>query len=246
MTAERRAEALRRLKCAPLLMVSLWFFGGMSHSLGATPPAGFPFADESLTYAVKWPSGLSLGEARLSASKAAGQWNLELTMDASVPGYAVKDRYHSVATTALCSVEFSRDTLHGAKKASEKTLFSGNTATRQTAGGGGKTEIAIGPCGHDALTFLFFARRELGQGKLPASQTILFGADYQMRLEYTGPQVIPVGGVPAQADLVKCTVSNKVSELYKFDIFFARDAARTPLVVSVPFPLGAIAMELIR
>jgi hypothetical protein len=214
--------------------------------LAGAVPVGFPFADESLTYAVKWPSGLSLGEARLSASKAGGQWNLELTVDASVPGYAVKDRYRSLATDGLCSVEFSRETLHGAKKANERTVFTGNTAVRQTAGGGGKTEISTGPCGHDALTFLFFARRELGQGKLPPSETILFGAEYQMRLEYAGPQVIPVGGVPAQADLVKCTVSNKVSDLYKFEIFFARDAARTPLVVSVPFQLGAIAMELVR
>jgi hypothetical protein len=158
----------------------------------------------------------------------------------------VKDSYHSLSTSALCSVEFSRDTLHGTKKANEKTVFSPGKAVRQTAGGGGKTEIAIGDCGHDALTFLFFARRELGQGKVPAAQTILFGADYTIRLDYAGPQVISVGGVPAQADQVKCTVSNKVSDLYKFEMFFARDAARTPLLVSVPFPLGAIAMELIR
>ena len=31
----------------------------------ATPPAGFPFTDETLTYSIVWPSGLSLGEGKL-------------------------------------------------------------------------------------------------------------------------------------------------------------------------------------
>jgi hypothetical protein len=208
-------------------------------------PEGFPFTNETLTYAVKWPSGLSLGEAKLSAANTAGQWTFDLIMDASVPGYTVKDSYHSIAAANLCSLEFGRETSHGVKKANEKTSFSGTKAVRQTVGGG-KTEISIPACGHDALTFLYYARRELGQGKVPVAQTILFGADYQLRMDYAGPKVISVGNSPAQADHVLGTVSNRTSELYKFEIFFARDAARTPLLVSVPFPLGAISMELIR
>jgi hypothetical protein len=31
-----------------------------------------------------------------------------------------------------------------------------------------------------------------------------------------------------------------------FDVFFARDAARTPILVRVPLPLGALSMELAR
>lgn len=211
----------------------------------AVAPAGFPFQDEALTYAVKWPSGLSLGEAKMSANKSGGQWMFNLMLDASVPGYVVKDSYRSTAGSDLCSSDFARETLHGTKKVSEKTLFLPGKAVRQTVGGG-KTDIVISGCGHDALTLLFYARRELGQGRIPAAQNVIFGNEYQMKMVYAGAEVISVGSLPAQADHVRCVVSSKGTDLFKFEIYFARDAARTPLVVSVPFPLGAITMELVH
>ena len=41
-------------------------------------------------------------------------------------------------------------------------------------------------CVKDALTYLFFTREELGQGRVPAAQKILFGGLYQMTLAYAG------------------------------------------------------------
>jgi Protein of unknown function (DUF3108) len=212
---------------------------------GGPSPAGFPFSDESLTYSIVWPSGLSLGEAKLSAARASTNWIFDLTIDASVPGYAVKDSYHSAADANLCAVEFDRQTLHGVKKVSEGTAISGGMATRKTVGGG-KTEIPVGACAHDALTFLFFARRELGQGKVPSAETILFGAGYQIQLQYTGAQNITIGDKPAQADRVYCVFTVRQNQKYEFEVFFARDAARTPLLIRAPFALGAISMELVR
>jgi hypothetical protein len=215
--------------------------------LAAGPqPAGFPFTSESLAYSVTWPSGMNLGEAKLAASHVGDKWSFDLTLDAPVPGYAVKDKYHSVATSNLCSTEFTRETSHGTKKASEKTSIAGGTAVRQTLGGGGKTEISVAPCAHDALTFLFFARQELGQGKVPPTQTFLFGADYQIKLEYSGAQNITANDVKSQADRVVCTVMGHKDQSYTFEMFFARDAARTPLLIRAPFALGAISMELVR
>jgi hypothetical protein len=211
----------------------------------ATPPAGFPFSDEALSYSIVWPSGLSLGEARLSAMHLGPDWKYELHLEAAVPGYPVKDDYSALASTNLCSIEFDRETLHGIKKANEKTSIAKGIAVRKTVGGG-QSEIAMPTCGHDALSFLFFARRELGQGRVPQAEKILFGGAYQLHLKYTGAQNIPVNNVATQVDRVFCTVIVRETQKYEFEVFFARDAARTPVLIRVPFPLGAISMELVR
>ncbi len=204
--------------------------------------AGFPVANESLNYTVVWPSGLSLGEANLSAAHSGNQWTFDLKLSASVPGFTVNDTYHSVADSNLCAAEFDRTTSHGSRKAAETTTIANGTAIRQTANGGGKTEISVGDCTHDALTFLFFARRELSQGKVPPAQKIIFGNGYQIALQYTGLQTIKLGDASVQADRVVCSVGTN----YTFEVYFAKDAARTPLLVRVPFALGAFSMELVR
>ncbi len=212
----------------------------------ATPPTGFPFTDESLSYSIVWPSGLSLGEAKLSATRSGATWDFDLGIDGAIPGFAVKDSYHSTVGANLCSSSFERHTTHGAKRVSETTTIANGKAVRKTAGGGGETEIAVAACAHDALAALFFARRELGQGRVPQSETILFGGAYQLKMQYTGAQSITLGDVPAQADRVFCTVTVRDTQKYDFEVFFARDAARTPLLIRVPFPLGAFSMELVR
>jgi len=209
------------------------------------PPAGFPFTDESLTYSIVWPSGLSLGEAKLSAAHSGAGWLFDLTLDAAVPGYTVKDAYHSVAGSDLCAAEFDRDTVHGAKKTREKTSISNGMAVRKTVGGG-QSELAVAACAHDALTALFVARREFGQGRVPQAEKVLFGGSYDLQLQYTGAQSIKIADVPTQADRVFCTVTVKENQKFEFEVYFARDAARTPLLIRVPFALGAISMELVR
>ena len=36
-------------------------------------------------------------------------------------------------------------------------------------------------CAKDALTFLYYVRRELSQGRMPPQQTMFFGASYEIR-----------------------------------------------------------------
>ncbi|MDQ6664661.1 MAG: DUF3108 domain-containing protein, partial [Acidobacteriota bacterium] len=174
------------------------------------------------------------------------QWDFNFTIDASLPGYQVLDRYTSTTGGDLCSDRFDRVFTHGNKKSDERTVIDTATgrATRTTASGG-KTEIPVSGCIRDALAFLYYARRELGQGKVPPSQTILFGSAYQARLEYTGAQTIPVNDLPTQADRVVCNFKGPASNL-KIEMFFARDAARTPLLVRAPFAIGNFTMELLR
>jgi hypothetical protein len=206
-----------------------------------------PVSAESLRYSINWASGLSLGEATLRADKGKEAWDFEVTMDASIPGFALRDRYHSAATLDLCSLQLEKSFTHGSRKADEKVTFDQqkNTATRETQNGGGKSEMSVSSCAKDALTFMQFARRELAQGRLAPQQAVIFGAMYQVRIEYTGAQKIKVGDQAADADRILATIKGPTTDL-TVEIFFARDAARTPLLARIPLSLGTFTVELIR
>jgi hypothetical protein len=218
----------------------------------APAQSGFPFSDEALSYRVNWPSGLGLGEGRMTAvhSQASKdepeQWRFELSLDAAIPGFKVSDHYTAVSSADFCSFRLVKDATHGTRIANETTIFDAHkhTAERTTAGGGtSHSETSL--CARDALTFLFFARRELSQGRVPPDEGVFFGARYQVRLEYTGPQSIMVGGKKVEADRVAAHVKGPSSDVTA-ELFFARDPARTPLLVRAPFSMGTFFMELVR
>jgi hypothetical protein len=208
---------------------------------------GFPFTNESLSYTVTWPSGLPLGEAHLSATGTSTGWRFELSLDAGIPGFAVKDTYGSTASADLCSETFTKDLSHGSRKGSEKVTIdrATSTATRTPANGLGSSKITVPDCIHDALAFLFYARRELGQGRVPPAQEIIFGAIYNSSLQYAGAETILVGDKHVLTDKVICHIKGPASDI-QFDAYFDRDAARTPLAVRVPLPIGKFSLELVR
>lgn len=220
--------------------------------LPAAPVSEPIFENEQLRYTINWPSGLSLGEAQLSASyskpapDAPGRLHLQFKLDAGIPGFSVSDQYRSEASADFCSSEFQRTTVHGQKKSDEKTTFdqSGGTASRETAGGG-KSETKISSCAKDALAFLYFVRHELSQGRIPPQQTIFFGAPYDVRLEFMDTQPIALGEKQVEADRVNATVKGPASEI-SFEVFFLKDKSRTPALVRVPLSLGTFSMELVR
>jgi hypothetical protein len=217
--------------------------------LAAPAMAGIsaPVQDENLAYTINWPSGLSLGEARLLSHQANDKWHFELVLDAGVPGFAISDHFRSTANSGLCSVEFERETLHGKRKTREKTAFDyqKGTARRVTLNGGGKSETAIAGCAHDALDFVFFARHELGQGKVPPPQKVFYGAQYQVKMEFSGAQNIVYSEKRAKADRVAVTLKGPKSGI-TFEVFFAQDAVRTPLLIKVPLTIGTVSAELVR
>jgi hypothetical protein len=206
-----------------------------------------PVSAESLRYSINWASGLSLGEATLRADKGKEAWDFEVTMDASIPGFALRDRYHSGATLDLCSLQLEKSFTHGNRKADEKITFDqqNHTASRETQNGGGKSDVSISSCAKDALTFMQFARSELAQGRLPPQQQVVFGAIYNVRIEYTGTQKIKVGDHAVDADRILATIKGPTTDL-TVEIFFARDAVRTPLLARIPLTLGTFTVELIR
>jgi hypothetical protein len=166
-----------------------------------------------------------------------------------VPGFAIKDKFRSSATAALCSTELSRDTSQGGKKGKEKTTFDQvkGTARRLTEypDNGGGSDFSIPACGRDAIAYLYFGRKELGQGRVPPAQQIYFGAAYSARMEYSGAQTITVGDKQEVTDHLVVTVQGPRSN-FTVEVFYARDAARTPLLVKIPQPLGTLSMELVR
>ncbi len=218
----------------------------------ASAQSGFPFSDEALSYRINWPSGLSLGEGRMTAvhsqasKDAAEGWDFELSLDAAIPGFKVSDHYRAGASADFCSSHLNKEATHGERKANESTVFDlhRHVAARSTEGGG-TSESQINNCAHDALTFLYFCRRELSQGRVPPAEAVLFGASYQVRLEYTGPQAIAIGGKKTEADRMVAHLKGPSSEV-TVELFFARDPARTPLLIRAPFSMGTFAMELVR
>jgi hypothetical protein len=218
----------------------------------ASPPAtvpaltGFPFANETLHYTLSWPSGLNLGEALMTATRSSTEWSFDLYLKGAVPGFEVADHYHATASPELCARTFDRKFMHGSRKSEEHIDFAphAGVARRETVGGG-TSEVATSPCARDALTFLYYARRELGQGRVAAREDILFGAPYQVRLEYTGAQTVKLSGKNAETDRVVATLKGPASAI-SFEMFFARDPARTPLLIRVPLSLGMFSLELAR
>ena len=217
--------------------------------LPASAQTGFPFQDETLHYSVNWPSGLSLGEAAFTAHHISTGWAFEASLDAGVPGFSISDKFGASATTDLCSAEFVRNLSHGSRSTHEKTTFDqhGGTAHRvtQLPKDGGITDFDIPSCARDALTYVYYVRREMGQGRVAPAQKVFFGAGYQVSLQYTGAVDIKVGDKPAVTDRVVASLKGPKANS-TFEIFFARDAARTPLLVKIPLSLGTLSVELVR
>lgn len=224
----------------------------MALAFAASSATAPQLPNENLNYTINWPSGLSLGESHLQSSHgkatadAPDRLQLSFNIEASIPGFQIIDQYHATATDDFCSVEFQKQLRHGSKKAEEKTTFDqhAGTASRETKGGG-KTELKISTCSKDALTYLYYVRHELSQGRLPAPQTVYFGAPYQIRVEFAGTQNIRVGDANVEADRLSASVKGPSSEI-NFEIYFLKDSARTPALVRVPLPLGAFTMELVK
>lgn len=214
----------------------------------AETPAPTPFKPgERLRYEVVWPSGLSLGEAEFSANVEQGGWKFDLSLSASLPNFAIKDRYSSETDFNLCSQTFEKKFKHGSKEANETVAFDqdAHRAHRSTAGGGGESDFDIPPCGRDALAFLYFLRQDLARGRISPPDDINFGGQYMITVTYAESRQIVVAGEPREADRILVDIAGDKAQ-HSFEIFFGKDEARTPLTVRVPFELGTFALRLVE
>ncbi len=206
---------------------------------------------ETLRYLVNWPSGLSLGEVTISAvhSKPAEgappRWRFQFNLEAAIPGVSIRDEFRAVATDQLCSLEFEKNLQHGKRKAREKVTFdpSSGKAKRETLDGGGSSEIPIGNCAKDALTFLFYLRDELSKGRIAAPETVVFGAPYKVSVQLIGQDKVQVGEALEDADRLLASLTGPASEV-SFMLVIGRGTSRRLLEVHVPLELGNFTMQL--
>jgi Protein of unknown function (DUF3108) len=202
-----------------------------------------PLSAETLHYSINWPSGLSLGEADISSTPAAAEKpaKFEAHLDASLPGFALRDHYVAVATNAFCSVTLSKDFEHGSRKGADREIFHQDKGmvTR------GDRDFSVGACARDALTFLAFARHELSQGRIAPSEPVVFGSIYKVRMEFLGTEAIKVGDQRMDADRMRVNFKGPASD-YTFELYFSKDAARVPVFAKLPLPLGMFTVELIH
>jgi hypothetical protein len=211
---------------------------------------GFPFQNETLRYTIRWPSGVEMGEATVNATKAdAAGWRFDMNFSAGVPGFPFADSYRSAVDAQLCSSELSRTMQHGVKKVTEKTTFDQQRriAERKTLNpaGGGTSELQLPACAMDALAYHFLTRREMGQGRVPQPAKVFFGSGYDVRVQYTGAMEVTVGNKTETTDRVNVFIKGPSSDL-TVEIYYARDAARTPVLAKIPATIGKISLELVR
>jgi len=232
----------RAVPCSALLAALLL-------TAAAHAQSGFPFTNEALKYSVNWPSGLSLGEATFSAQHiGSAGWEFDLTLNAAIPGFALVDHVKASATDDLCSTRFERDLSNGGRKTEEKIEFDQKqgSAHRITTlpKDGGESTFSIPGCARDALAYVYYGRRELGQGRVPQAQNVYFGGPYSAKMDYTGPQNVKVGGKSTVTDHLVVSVKGPKSD-FTFEVFYARDAARTPVAIRIPLPVGTLSIELV-
>jgi len=213
---------------------------------GAVPSSAPVFENEQLRYSINWPSGLSLGEATLTSSGSAAHYHFSFDLDAGVPGFAVADRYRSQAIDDFCSTEFLRTIKHGPKKLDEKMTFDPHTGTvSRGAIGGESSDTSASACSKDALTFLYYVRRELSQGRIPPRQTVFLGSRYEISMEFGGTQNVRIGDKSVETERVSVSAKGPASNA-GFEVYFLKDRVRTPALVRVPLDLGTFSMELVK
>lgn len=204
-----------------------------------------PASAETLRYLLSFQSGINLGEATLSAESTDAGWRFRAEADASIPGFLLRDEYKSAVDAKFCSQTLERNLHRGVRKSAEKVTFDQehNKILRQTVNGG-KSEMPAEACAHDAMAFLQFLRQELAQGRMVSQKTVYLGAKYDLRMTMLGQESIRHGNKTVSADRVQTHIRGPKAD-YTIDIYFTKDAARTPILARLPLSLGTFTLELV-
>lgn len=221
---------------------------GAAFPLAAEDAVAPPFKDgERLHYEVTWPSGLSLGEADFEVHARPDGWEIESSISASLPAIEIRDKYRSRTDASLCSQEFEKNSLHGARSGHESVEFDQQKqrAKRTTLKGGGISEFDIPPCARDGLAFLYYLRNDIARGRIPPPDDINFGSQYMVSVTYAETKQISIGGAMRESDRILIDLTGPNSH-HTFEIFFGKDPARTPLLIRVPFELGTFSLTLVE
>nr|AUN37698.1 hypothetical protein [uncultured bacterium] len=166
-----------------------------------------------------------------------------------MPGFAIRDQYHSTANLDFCSLQLDKKTSRGSRKHEERVSFDpgNNVARREVVRGertGGRSDLSVSTCARDAMTLLQFVRKELAQGRQPPQQPAILGAAYQVRLEYLGSAPVHLGSQQIESDRFRTSIKGPASD-FSVELYFAHDAVRTPVMMKIPLSLATFTVELI-
>lgn len=202
--------------------------------------------DERLEYTITWPSGLPVGRAEFRARDLDPGWRFEMTLRASLPQIEIDDAFVSRTDAEMCSETFEKHVRHGAKRAHESLRFGPRELERTNLEAPASElpgRVPVAGCARDALAYLYFLRRDLAAGRIPAPGNIYFGAGYRIRLEFVRTRWLTVSDERRLADEIRVVVRGPASE-HAFSAYFARDPARTLLLVRADFEEGPFSMRL--
>ncbi len=209
-----------------------------------------PMCAESLHYSLNFAGGVSLGDATVTqnplptepAEKRSGR----VMLDASLPGYMIRDEYRSTSDGEFCSSELVKLVSRGAKQTKETDTIDQEThrVTRKTEDGG-ESDYRVATCAKDAIAYFGYIREELSHGRVPPAQEVILGAAYRVELVYIGSEMVTYGEREVEADKLEARIKGPASD-YTVEILFNRDRHRTPLLARMKLPVGDLTVELQR
>ena len=82
-------------------------------------------------------------------------------------------------------------------------------------------------------------------GRIPPPDDLYFGAGYLVSLTFAETLNLSTARGNQEAEKILVDLSGPKSQ-HSFEIFFAKDAARTPLLVRVPFDVGTFSLKLLE
>jgi hypothetical protein len=203
---------------------------------------------EKLNYNLIWPSGISLGEAVLQASRGGNQIRLEATVIADLPQYHVAYTFTSVTTEEFCSIRF-RQVLHeGGGTVDDAYEFDQQKHQVRRIRNGRATTASISDCARDPLALLYFFRQQLALGKMPvgtpeAAGTFYLGGEFTARYDAVTPEGTQLGSKEPQGDRFLIRVEG-AQAAPSFEVWIRPDPSRAPVAVKIPFSLGEFSAEL--
>ena len=215
-----------------------------------SPPDNWPpvASGERLIYNLLWPSGLSLGEAVVQASRAGKEIHLEASVIADLPQHHVNYTFTAVADEQLCSLRFRQRLREGTHSWDETLEFDQEKHLVRSTKAGKVSERPIPNCARDPLTLLYHFRRQLAFKQLPIGTPEAVGAfhldaDYSVRYEAITPETVKLGTKSWEGDRFLITYAGPEGR-DSLEVWIRTETSRTPVAVRMSFPLAIFSAEL--
>jgi hypothetical protein len=204
-----------------------------------------PFeSGEKLVYRLLWPSGIPLGEAVFEVSRQDKELHFDVTLDARLPQYSIRYHFSSVATQeGLCSLRYQQTMKDGPRSTEETIEFDQAAHQARRTGGRQPGASEIPACARDPLTFIYYTRSRLAAGQPAESGSVHLGRNLSVQLAASGAETVRVIGTPRPAEKLRVSIPRGNSQR-TVEVWFAPDATRTPLRITVPTSLAEFRAEL--